>query len=45
MTQIFEKMQTFSSFQLKLLLLDKMFYDLHEFFSCKFDVKVINDVF
>jgi hypothetical protein len=24
--------------KLKLLLLDKMFYDMHEFFSCKFDV-------
>jgi hypothetical protein len=25
--------------KLKLLLLDKMFYDMHEFFSCKFNVK------
>jgi hypothetical protein len=24
--------------KLKLLLLDKMFYDMHEFFSCKFEV-------
>jgi hypothetical protein len=24
--------------KLKLLLLDKMFYDMHEFFSCKFDM-------
>jgi hypothetical protein len=23
--------------KLKLLLLEKMFYDMHEFFSCKFD--------
>jgi hypothetical protein len=33
-----ENMKLFTK-KLKLLLLEKMFYDMHEFFSCKFNVK------